>query len=76
MLSLLSYKLINCSNAWGYNNIFNILSAMYLFLYFRNIKIQSEIINYLATFSFSIYIIHINPSIKNLIYYNSAFLLE
>lgn len=84
MLSLLSYKLINFSNAWGYNNIFNILSAMYLFLYFRNIKIQSEIINYLATFSFSIYIIHINPSIKNLIYnellhfdkyYNNNFIL-
>jgi len=84
MLSLLSYKLINGSNAWGYNNIFNILSAMYLFLYFRNIKIYSEIINYLATFSFSIYIIHINPSITNLIYnellhfdkyYNNNFIL-
>ena len=68
ILSLISFKLINGSNAWGYNNIFNIMSAMYLFLYFKNINIKSNIVNYLATYCFAIYIIHINPSISSIIY--------
>lgn len=68
MLSLLSYKLINSSNAWGYNNLFNILSAMYLFLYFSKLNISSKVINYISTYCFSIYIIHINPSITKFIY--------
>ena len=68
LLSLLSYKLINGSNAWGYNNIFNILAAMYLFLVFKNIKFNSKIIDYIATYCFAIYVIHINPSISTLIY--------
>lgn len=41
---------------------------MYLFLYFKNINIKSNIVNYLARYCFAIYIIHINPSISSIIY--------
>lgn len=54
--------------AWNYNNIFNIMSSLSLFLLFNNIKIKSKYINNLSKLSFGIYILHSDPSLRNVFY--------
>lgn len=67
---LLTYiiRLIGGARAWNYEFIFNIISAVSLFMIFLSLKIQSKRINYVATYVFSIYIIHFNPYIVDIVY--------
>lgn len=46
---------------WSYNTLFIFGGAVCLFLYFSRLKIQSKIINKLATYSLSVYLIHMEP---------------
>jgi len=55
---------------WNYNSIVNVISSISLFLFFSKINIKSKIINYLSTFSFSVYIIHSDSSIRVFLYRN------
>jgi len=43
---------------WDYNNIFNIIGALSLFIFFKNINIDSNIINKVSTYAFSVFLIH------------------
>ena len=72
------------NKAFAYNSIFNIISAIYLFLIFKQIKIQSKSINNLAKYTFGIYILHTNIFLRNFIwkdiakcdlFYNSNYLI-
>lgn len=57
--------------AWNYNCIFVILSSLCLFLFFKSIDIQhNKSIQYMASFSLGVYIIHTNPFIMKYIYQN------
>lgn len=63
------FKIIGWKTAWNYNFIFNIIGSVFLFITFSKLEFQSKIINYIATFVFPIYIIHVNPFIKEFLYY-------
>ncbi|MCH5166338.1 MAG: acyltransferase family protein [Erysipelotrichales bacterium] len=55
--------------AWSYNSIFNMISSISLFLFFKSIKIKnSRAISYFAQFSLGIYIIHENQFIVKYLY--------
>lgn len=54
--------------SYDYNTIFNIVSAISLFLFFANFSFYSRLINYLATFTFAIYIIHTDRSIREILF--------
>lgn len=43
---------------WNYNNIFNIIAALSLFLYFNNLNISCDFINKLSSYSFATFLIH------------------
>lgn len=58
----------NYSFAWSYNSVFNIISATALFVFFKSINIQSNVINKLAKHTLSVYIIHGNEFIVKYIY--------
>ena len=50
--------------AYAYNNVINIISAIALFDIFKVIKLKTnKCINYIATYTFSTYIIHVNSFI-------------
>lgn len=53
---------------WGYNFIFNIIGAVFLFLFFSKLEIKSKLINYIASFTFGVYLIHADPSITGILY--------
>lgn len=53
---------------WGYNFFFNITGAVFLFLFFSKLDIQSKLINYIATFTLGVYFIHADPSLNNVLY--------
>lgn len=59
---------INGFYSWGYNNIFNILGSISLFMFFNCMKIKSKSINYIAASIISVYFIHTDYSIRNIIY--------
>lgn len=46
---------------WSYNTVFILGGAVCLFLYFSRLKMQSKIINKLAKYSLSVYLIHMEP---------------
>jgi surface polysaccharide O-acyltransferase-like enzyme len=51
-----------------YNSIYNLISSVSLFLFFSTFSFSSKFINYLATFTFAVYIIHTNPSIRYILF--------
>lgn len=53
---------------WAYNFIFNIIGAVSLFLLFSKLDIKSKFINYVAGYTFAIYLIHFNLLIVNLVF--------
>lgn len=54
---------------WNYNDILIVVGSIGLFLFFEKMNIKSNrIINYLATFTFPIYLIHTDLSVRVLIY--------
>lgn len=52
----------------AYANPLVIISALYLFLCFSKIKIQSSIINKIASSCFAVYLLHANPNITERFY--------
>jgi peptidoglycan/LPS O-acetylase OafA/YrhL len=55
----------------NYNSPLVVISSVALFMFFRNVKIQSKIINWLSASSLSIFLIHLNPSVYS--YYQKLF---
>jgi surface polysaccharide O-acyltransferase-like enzyme len=53
---------------WGYNFFFNVFGAIFLFLFFTKLNIESKKINYIASFAFGVFLIHTNWDIRTLIY--------
>ncbi|AUB62480.1 hypothetical protein CSW12_05260 [Bacillus cereus] len=56
------------SFGWNYNTIFNVISTICLFQIFSSFKFNSKTINYLATFTFPIYIIHTDAALREVIF--------
>ena len=57
------------SKAWSYATIFNLISSVSIFMAFKNLKIKnSKIINFFATYTFEIYIIHQNSFLAKILY--------
>ncbi|MZL11761.1 acyltransferase, partial [Clostridium beijerinckii] len=54
----------------GYEFILVILGSVGLFIFVKNIKIQSSIINKISTLTFGVYLIHDNINIRNILYKN------
>lgn len=52
----------------SYDTIFALLSAIMLFMFFKNISINSKLINKLASGCFASYIIHMHPTISRYIF--------
>ena len=50
-------------NMFAYSSPFVVLASMFFFLTFTKFKFHNKYINYLASSSFSIYLIHLHPSI-------------
>ena len=59
---------INGFYSWGYNYIFNVLGSVALFIFFKSIKLKSKFINIIAESIISVYFIHTNYSIREIIY--------
>lgn len=55
---------------YSYNSPFIILQAMFLFLVFGRIQLQSRFVNWCAVSCLSIFLIHMHPAIKNIGYYH------
>ena len=51
------------SSPYGYLNPIVILQSIYLFLFFSKLSIQSNVINWIASSSFAVFLFHYNPSI-------------
>lgn len=59
------------SKSWGYSTIFNLISSIAFFEFFRGINIHnSKIINTLASYTFAVYIIHENSFLVRKLYRN------
>lgn len=56
--------------AYSYSSPLIILQAVFLFLIFSRIKIQSNFINWCASSCLAIFLIHMHPAIKYIGYYN------
>lgn len=56
------------TDPWNYNFIFVELGAICLFMVFKNIKIQSPMINFIATSVFGIYLISNHPFVLDVLY--------
>lgn len=68
MLIFISWYIVGHSSynnyagrAYYYNNIFVVISSVYLFLIFNNIKIKSKIINFISKNNITIFIISTSP---------------
>ena len=60
---------VDAKDSYAYNQIFNLIGSIALFLTFKNISIKSnKIINWLATYTFSTYIIHENIFFAPILY--------
>lgn len=55
---------IFAQRAFIYNSIFNIIASTCFFLIFKDLKIDSKVINKLSRYTFGIYIIHTNPYVS------------
>jgi len=49
------------TSLWSYDTFFVFIGAIFLFMYFREIKIRSRLINYVATYALSVYVLHFHP---------------
>lgn len=68
-LAIWGYHEINPETGWAYNTIFCLTASICLFLFFDNIKIKNyKKINMMASTIFTVYIIHVNPFLINLIW--------
>lgn len=56
------------TDPWNYNFIFVELGSICFFMMFKNIKIQSPTINFIATSVFGIYLISNHPFIQDVLY--------
>jgi surface polysaccharide O-acyltransferase-like enzyme len=54
--------------SYDYNTVFNLASSVALFLFFSKFQFYSRMVNYLATFTFAIYIIHTDSSIREILF--------
>lgn len=54
----------------SYDTIFLLISAIALFLLFKNISIQSNVINRLSEYALSAFIIHMHPTLFNYLFIN------
>ena len=61
---------------WDYNFIINIISSIMLFGMFKNIKIESKIINYISPFTLSVFIIHTDNIFIKYIWVNTIDVLK
>lgn len=78
MIGVLSYMIIfnkstldikaNFIGGFIYNNPLVILQSVIIFLIFKKIKIRSKFINYCASSSLAIYLLHMHPDIKPYFY--------
>ncbi len=69
MLFILSIAKIN--GYWNYNNIFNIIGAISIFLFFKNINMKSnKYINKIANHNFSVFLIHSDFMLSTFFYNN------
>lgn len=59
-----------CVIAYSYSSPFVILQAIFLFLIFSRLNIQSKFINWCASSCLAIFLIHMHPAIKYIGYYN------
>lgn len=66
--SIVTYRILGYSRAWGYNFIFNIMGSVFLFLFFLKININSTIINKIAKYTFGVFLIHSDFSLNDIIY--------
>lgn len=68
----ISFKKINSMFAWrmfGYNNAIIIAASVFFFYTFKNINIkENKIINYIATSTIGVYMIHDHPIVRGWIY--------
>lgn len=70
-------------DAWSYNFIFNILSAICLFNAFNKMNIQNDIINLISSSVFGVFILHLSPYLIDLqykivrtdLFWNSKFII-
>lgn len=72
------------NSAFSYNNIFNIIGSISLFMVFSKLKFESNIVNYISKHTLGIYIYHVNAFINVAIwrmifktnqYYTSKYLI-
>ena len=71
-----AFSLLPHHRAWSYLSIFNLIAAASLFEFFRGYKIKyNSIINYLASYTFAVYIIH-GCGIVPLYFYRKLFKSE
>lgn len=61
---------------FAYNNPLVILQAVLIFIFFSKIKIKSNIINWIATGSLAMYLLHMHPDLKQYYYAYSRQLYE
>lgn len=64
----MSIVLNRMAGIYSYNFMLIFISAVVLFLFFKELSIKSKIINKLASLSFGIYLIHDHPYVRNYIY--------
>lgn len=66
---IITYFLRNWISGWNYDFILNIVSAVFIFIYFLSMKPRyNGIINRIASTTFGVYLIHTDFSLKNFIY--------
>ena len=76
--SYMSYRILHFDAAqmggfilgYNYASPFVITQAVFLFLAFSKIQIQSKVINWMAASCLSIFLIHMHPAIKQIGYYS------
>ena len=55
-------------NMFFYNNPLVVIQAIFIFLFFKQLKIQSSIVNYCSSSVLAIYLLHMHPDIKQYFY--------
>lgn len=67
-LLVVASSLLNWGYAWAYNYIFVVLEAVLLFAVFVQLKIQSRMINVLASCAFGVFLIHTDGFFSVVVY--------
>lgn len=66
-------SLYGIATCWMYDNIFVVLEAISLFLFFVQLKFKSQTINLLASVSFGVFLIHSDPLFFGRLVYEDIF---